>query len=119
MEIKLEADNELVTLKLVGSLVASTVVELKLQIAILIKKKYLFVLLDMKKIDFIDSFGLATCIAIKRDLAVNAGLLACTGLNENVRRVFALTHADQKIMVFDDRNDAIAALMERMQMVRK
>jgi len=30
-----------------------------------------------------------------------------------------MTRADQKIMVFDDRNDAIAALMERMQMVRK
>ena len=119
MEIKLEVDNELVTLKLIGSLVASTVEDLKVQVAKLIKKKYLFMLLDMKNVDFIDSFGLGACIAIKRDLAVNVGLLACTGLNENVRRVFTMTRADQRIMVFDDRNDAIAALMERMQMVRK
>jgi len=48
MEIKLEVDNELVTLKLIGSLVASTVEDLKVQVAKLIKKKYLFMLLDMK-----------------------------------------------------------------------
>jgi len=119
MEIKLEMDNEVVILKLIGNLVASSVEELKVQIAKLIEKKYLFILLDMAKIDFIDSSGLGACIAIKRDLAVNVGLLACMGLTENVRKVFRMTHADQKIMVFDTRQNAIGALMERMHMVRK
>lgn len=119
MEIKLEMDNEVVILKLVGNLVASTAEELKAQIAKLIEKKYRFVLLDLGKVDFVDSSGLGACIAIKRDLVANVGFLACTGLNENVRNVFRMTRADQKIMIFDARQDAVAALLERMHRVRK
>lgn len=119
MEIKLEMDNEVVILKLVGNLVASTAEELKMQIAKLIEKKYLFILLDMGKVDFIDSSGLVACMAIKRDLAANVGLLACTELTESVRKVFRMTHADQKIMIFDARQDAVGALMERMHTIRR
>jgi anti-anti-sigma factor len=119
MDIKLEMDNEVVILKLAGNLVASTIDELKAHVARLIEKKYLFILLDMGKVDFIDSSGLGGCIAIKRDLVANVGLLACTGLTEAVRKVFRMTHADQKILVFDSRQDAVGALMERMRMARK
>lgn len=115
MDIKLEMDNEVIILKLVGNLVASTAEELKEQIAKLIEKKYRFILLDLGRVDFIDSSGLGTCMAIKRDLAANAGLLACTGLNENVRKVFRMTRADQKIMIFDARQDAVNALLEQIR----
>lgn len=119
MEIKIEMDNEVVVLKLVGDLVANTVDELKAQVAKLIEKKYRFILFDMGKVNFIDSSGLGACIAIKRDLAANVGILVCTGLNENVRKVFRMTHADQKIMVFDTRQDAAAVLLERIHAARK
>ena len=119
MEIKLEMDNDVVILKLIGNLVASTAEELKVQIAKLIEKRYLFILLDLGRVDFIDSSGLGACIATMRDLAANVGILACTGLNENVRKVFRMTHADQKIMIFDAKQDAVVALMERMRGVRK
>lgn len=116
MEIKLETDNEVVILKLIGDLVASTAEELKVQVARLIEKKYRFILLDLGRVDFIDSSGLGACIAIKRDLAAKEGALACTELNENVRKVFRMTRADQKIMVSDSRQDAVAALLERIRM---
>jgi len=115
MEIKLELDNGVVILKLIGSLVASSAEDLKPQLAKLTEKKYRFVLLDLGKVDFIDSSGLGACMATKRDLAAMGGLLACAGLNENVRKVFRMTHADQKIMVFDARNDAVDALLERIR----
>ena len=119
MEINLEMDNEVIILKLVGDLVAGTAEELNAQIDKLIEKKYRFILLDLGRVDFIDSSGLGACIAIKRGLAANDGLLACTGLNENVRKVFKMTHADQKIMIFDDRPDAVDALLERIGMAHK
>lgn len=115
MDIKLEIDNEVIILKLLGNLVAGTADGLTAQIAKLTEKNYRFILLDLGKVDFIDSSGLGACISIKRDLAVNAGLLACTGLNENVRKVFRMTHADQKIMIFDARQEAVNVMLERIR----
>jgi len=118
MEIKLEMDNEVIILKLIGSLVASSAEGLKEQIAKLMEKKYRFILLDLGKVDFIDSSGLGACIAIKRDLTATNGILACAALNENVRKVFRMTRADQKILVFDARQEAVNALLERARASR-
>jgi anti-sigma B factor antagonist len=119
MEIKLEMDNEVIILKLVGSLVASSADGLKEQSAKLFEKKYRFILLDLSKVDFIDSSGLGACIAINRELVGNDGVLACAGMNENVRNVFRMTRADQKIQVYDARLEAVNALLERATKGRK
>lgn len=119
MEIKLEMDNEVVVLKLTGDLVAGTADDLKAQIAKLIEKKYLFILLDLGKVDFMDSSGLGACIAIMRDLSAVNGLLTCTGLKENIGKIFRMTRADRKIMIFDTRQDAVGALLEKMRGGRK
>jgi len=119
MEIKLEMDNDVIILKLVGNLVASSAEELKEQITKLLEKKYRFILLDLGKVDFIDSSGLGACMAIKRDLAAHEGILACAGLNENVRKLFKMTRADQKILVFEARQEAVNALLEQIRAPRK
>lgn len=119
MDIKLEMDNEVIILKLTGSLVASSAEGLKEQIARLIEKKYRHILLDLGKVDFIDSSGLGACIAINRDLAATSGILACAGMNENIRKVFHMTRADQKILVFSARQEGVNALLERIGGVRK
>jgi anti-sigma B factor antagonist len=111
MEIKLDMDNGAVILEPAGNLVASTAEKLKAQIAKLIEKQYLFILLDLSKVNFVDSTGLGACIAIKRDLAAKNGLLVCTRMKENVRKLFRITHADQKIMILDARQDALGALL--------
>lgn len=119
MDIKLEMDNEVIILKLTGSLVANTAEGLKAQVARLLEKKYRFIVLDLGKVDFIDSSGLGACIAIKRDLVASNGVLACAGMNENVRKVFRMTRADQKILVFAARQEAVNALLERAGAARK
>lgn len=119
MEVKLEMDQEVIILKLIGSLVASSAEGLKEQAAKLMEKKYRFILLDLAKVDFIDSSGLGACIALSRDLTAHAGLLACAGMNENVRKVFRMTRADQKITIFELRQEGVNALLERACAPRK
>jgi anti-sigma B factor antagonist len=119
MDIKLEMDNEVIILKLVGNLVASSAEGLKEQIAKLTEKNYRFILLDLGKVDFIDSSGLGACIASNRELAGKGGALACAALNENVRKVFRMTRADQKILVFETRQEGVNALLERIVALRK
>ena len=119
MDIKLEMDNEVIILKLAGSLVASSAEGLKDQIAKLSEKKYRFILLDLVKVDFIDSSGLGACISSNRDLVASNGALACAGMNDNVRKVFRMTRADQKILVFAARQEAVNSLLERAGTARK
>lgn len=119
MDIKLEMDHDVIILKLIGNLVASSATALKEQTAKLIEKRYRFILLDLAKIDFIDSSGLGACIALNRELAVSNGTLACSGLNENLQKLFRMTRADQKIKVFETRQEAVNALLERIAEIRK
>lgn len=106
MEIKVEVDSEIIFLKLSGSLVASALEELKSQVQKLIDKKFVHIVFDMSRLDFVDSSGLGLCIATARDLAAVSGKLVCFGLNDNVQKLFKMTRADQKIVVMASRMNA-------------
>jgi len=106
MEIKVEVDSDIIFVKLSGSLVASTLEELKSQVQKLIDKKFVHIVFDLSRIDFVDSSGLGLCISTARDLAAISGKLVCYGLNENVQKLFKMTRADQKIVVMASRMNA-------------
>lgn len=113
MEIKLEIDNDVIILKPVGNLIASTVGILNDQIAKLLEKKYVHIIIDLSRLDMIDSTGLGTVMGISRDISSKSGLLVCVGLNENVNRVFHLTRFDQKIPIFKTKTDAMEAFLKK------
>lgn len=106
MEIKVEVDSDIIFLKLAGSLVASTVEELKSQVQKLVDKKYLHIVFDMNRVDFVDSSGLGLCITTSRELAALSGKLVCCGLRDNVQKLFAMTRADRKIVIMASRMSA-------------
>lgn len=106
MEIKVEVDSDIIFLKLAGSLVASTLEELKSQVQKLVEKKYVHIIFDMTRVDFVDSSGLGLCITTSRELAACSGKLVCYGLRENVQKLFTMTRADQKIVVMASRMSA-------------
>lgn len=115
MEIRVEMDNEVIILRLAGSLVAASAEQLKGQIGKLIEKRYFFVLLDLGKVDFVDSSGLGACIAANRELATRGGMLAVIGLNAAVARLFQITRADQKIAVHPHRQAGLDALLLKLR----
>lgn len=106
MEIRVEVDSDIIFLKLAGSLVANSVEELKNQVQKLVDKKYVHIVFDMSRVDFVDSSGLGLCITTSRELAAISGKLVCFGLKENVQKLFTMTRADQKIAVMASRLNA-------------
>lgn len=106
MEIKVEVDSDIIFLKLSGSLVADSAEELKSQVQKLVDKKYVHIIFDLSRVDFVDSSGLGLCISTSRELAAISGKLVCFGLRENVQKLFAMTRADQKIAVMASRTNA-------------
>lgn len=113
MEIKMEMDNNVVILKLLGNLVASSAEILKTQVARLLEKNYLYLLVDLSKVDFIDSSGLGACIAVNRNVLAREGDFVCVGANETVTRLFHITRADQKIPLTASRFDALKSLQDK------
>ena len=110
MQIKIEMDGAIVIMNLDGRLVASTADEFKGMIARLIERKFTRILVDMKRLEFIDSSGLGSVIAVNKTLAGVAGKLVCSGLNDYVAKVFHITRADQKIAIAATRLDGLGLL---------
>ncbi|HBG07162.1 MAG: hypothetical protein A2075_08225 [Geobacteraceae bacterium GWC2_58_44] len=114
MEIKTEMVNDIVVLNPVGNLVASSVELLKGRVEKLIEKKFRFVLLDMSRIDFMDSSGLGSIIAANKLLSASSGALACAALQEGVRKVFRVTRADQRIALAETQSEGLLLIQQRM-----
>lgn len=115
MEISVEVDSNIICLKLAGSLVASTLDGVKTQVQKLAEKKYVHIIFDMSRVDFVDSSGLGMCISTARELDAISGKLVCCGLKENVQKLFTMTRADQKITVMATRRNAFDNLLAKIQ----
>jgi anti-sigma B factor antagonist len=115
MEFKIEMSNDVVVLVPTGNLVASETELFKSQVEKLMDKKFRFILLDMSRIDFMDSSGLGSVIAVNKLVIAAGGVFACAALQEGVQKVFRVTRADQKIPVAATLSDGLLLIQERRQ----
>ncbi len=113
MEIIVEMDNNVIILKPIGRLDASSVSSLQAQVVKLIEKNYLYFLFDMSRVDFIDSMGLGACIGIYKKLGAIGGALVCAITNEALRTIFHMTRTDEKISMAASRFEALKTLQDK------
>ena len=114
MEINVGMDGDVVVMDLTGDLVASTAEELKSQIAKLVEKNFNYVLMEMSKVNFMDSSGLGACMAVHKTLLDKKGLLVCARPSDAVSKVFRITRADQKIRVASTKQEGVSLLMSKI-----
>jgi len=113
MECEIELIDDVVVLIPTGNLVASEAGSFKTQVEKLLEKKNRFILLDMSRIDFMDSSGLGAVIAANKLVSCTGGVFACAALKEGARKVFQITRADQKIAVATTSADGLRLIQER------
>ncbi len=114
MEVNIGIDGEVVTMGISGDLVASTAEEFKSQIGKLRQKNFNFILVEMSKVNFMDSSGLGACMAVHKMLSEQNGMLVLAKLTEPVGKIFRLTRADQKLNIAPTKQDGIKALYDVM-----
>ncbi len=66
-------------------------------------------LLDLNKVSYIDSTGLAAIIEYFRDCAEYDGVLCLAGLSEPLQRIFEIVRLDRTIPIFSTVQEAVAA----------
>jgi anti-sigma B factor antagonist len=67
-------------------------------------------LIDFKRVGYIDSSGLAILIEYLKDAAKFGGKFALFGLEKKVATLFALVRLDQLFVIADDQEGALAGL---------
>lgn len=110
MEIKIGMDGDFVIAELSGDLVAGTAEQFKSQMWKLMEKNFLFVVLELSKVTFMDSSGLGACMAAHKAFNEKKGYLVCTKPSETVAKVFRVTRADQKLNMAGTRLEAVMFL---------
>jgi len=112
MEINIGMEGDVVMVDLTGDFVASAAEQFKAQMAKLMEKNFLFVVLNLDKVSFMDSSGLGACMAAHKAFQEKKGALVCAKPSEAVAKIFRVTRADQKLKVAPTRLDAVKALQQ-------
>lgn len=73
------------------------------------QKKLNRVVVDLSRVSYIDSSGLAVLIEGMQNTEQYGGTFAVVGLQENVRSIFEIARLDQVFRIFPDLETALAA----------
>ncbi len=69
-------------------------------------------LVDLQRVSFIDSSGLAAMIEYFRDAGEYGGVLCLTGMNPSLKTIFEIVRLDKVIPIFESTEEAKRALAE-------
>ena len=67
------------------------------------------VVVDLEKVTYIDSSGLATLVEILKRTKAQGGSLGLAGLSTKVRSLFEITKLDKLFLVFQNQQEAVTA----------
>ena len=83
--------------------------QISASLANLIAVKPSKVVVDLSKVTYIDSSGLAVLIEAMQNVAHYGGQFALSGLQEGVRPIFEIARLDQVFRIFPDTTSALGA----------
>ncbi len=113
MVIKTRVRKDIKVLELAGRFDASTVDPVRDWIEDATREPPAYVVVNMEKVDFVDSTGLSALVqGLKRAREYGGNLHIC-GLQQPVRIIFELTRLDQYFQIFMVEEDAVAAILQQ------
>ena len=80
--------------------------QISASLAALVAKKPAQLFVDLSKVSYIDSSGLAILIEAMQNVAGYGGKFALCGLQESVRPIFEIARLDQVFRIFPDTSSA-------------
>ena len=76
----------------------------------MIEKKFPLLIVDLSRVTYIDSSGLAVLIEAMQNVEQYRGKFALAGLQEHVRSIFETARLDQVFLIFPHVDAALAAV---------
>ena len=104
MEVKLFEKEGVVVFQVSGEINISTSPDLKRQFE---KKQSKKIVVDLEKVSYIDSSGLATLVEILKKTKTQGGNLGLAGLSDKVKSLFEITKLDKLFSIFRTQDEAV------------
>ena len=104
MDVKRVEENGVAIFSVNGEINIGTSPELRKQFEKSPAKK---VVVDLEKVNYIDSSGLATLVEILKKTKSQGGSLGLAGMSDKVRSLFEITKLDKLFAIYADRNEAV------------
>lgn len=102
-------DNALIVTPLDERLDARVATDFKEQMAELIASGHTKIILNLSRVEFIDSSGLGAIVSSLKRMGGRGDLVVC-GLQDTILTMFRLTRMDRVFQIFDDEQQAVAGL---------
>ena len=110
LELELEGRDDTAILILSGQIDSYTAEEITKIIESHISQGNLKIIVDLAKVDYLDSAGLSALISCKIKLSKRNGALKLVGLAGKAKDVFEITGMTQMFEIFETREDAFKSL---------
>ena len=110
MNISTEIKNEIAVARLEGRLDASAVRNHRDELKKTTEGLNKWMVLNMDKVDFIDSSGLGLMVSLVRNARENSADVAISNLSPQAQTLFELTRMTRIFSIYADENAAIEAL---------
>ena len=107
MEIKLLQVEEIAVYHVNGEINISTSPDLKKQFEKQPSKK---IIVNLEKVTYIDSSGLATLVEMLKKTRSQGGALGLAGMSDKVKSLFEITKLDKLFSIFPNQDEAVSKI---------
>ena len=107
MDVKMIQVDEVVVYQVSGEINISTSPDLKKQFEKQPSKK---VVVNLERVTYIDSSGLATLVEMLKKTRSQGGALGLAGMSEKVKSLFEITKLDKLFSLFSSQDEALSKI---------
>ena len=107
MEIKVSQVDEIAIYQVNGEINISTSPDQKKQFEKQSSKK---VVVNLEKVTYIDSSGLATLVEMLKKTRSQGGALGLAGMSDKVKSLFEITKLDKLFLIFPSQDEAVSKI---------
>lgn len=110
IEVSTQEVNKAVVLSIVGDVDLYSSPEVRKELIALTEKKVKHILVDLNKVSYMDSSGVATLVEGLQQVGKYKGKLLLYGLDSVVKEVFELSRLDKVFDIYPDQNAAMETI---------
>ncbi|HEB12389.1 MAG TPA: anti-sigma factor antagonist [Actinobacteria bacterium] len=110
LKIDVEEQDGVMVLKLDGEVDVYTAPKLKSRLVDLVDQGKFKIVVDLEKVDFMDSSGLGVLVGGLKRVRSHEGAIALICTQENILKIFRITGLVKVFPIFDDQDQAIQSV---------